>query len=397
MEKYGVFISYRHEDWALAGRIYDYLEVRGFQPFLDTNSLRQGNFHDALGYHITQAPYFLCLLTKHTFQTISADDWIFKEIKTALSSDSEILLLAEKGFEFPKDLPPEIDPIRFHQCYDFDLSDFLDKMDRLCKKDLKRERLEGILDWRKSLSANSNTCMSARKLVERDHASLEDRFGKEFVDCVRSGSKFTGINRIRSIHISCYAASIIFSPGVNMVDEQAFDRGMMFNIFAQLLDDDDFSLEIVISAPGSFATQDAINYDKLGNSSLEANPEAVFLSSYCNIQRLIAEDAVFRKAYQDKRFRIMVTEESLPYAIFQVTYKDEFSEYDHIKVDLYSEGLVSSMDRRCMVIFRENDQDNYSFFMERYNFIRNVKESRRLIKANHSQWLKDWELLQEEL
>lgn len=56
MRRYGVFISHRHEDWALAGRVYDYLEVRGFQPFLDADSMRQGNFHDALGKVVTQTP-----------------------------------------------------------------------------------------------------------------------------------------------------------------------------------------------------------------------------------------------------------------------------------------------------------------------------------------------------
>ena len=162
-------------------------------------------------------------------------------------------------------------------------------------------------------------------------------------------------------------------------------------------EDEEFSLEIVINAPGSVGMQDAIDHKKLGNSALEAYPEAIFLSSYCNIQRLIREDPVFGKAYREKRFRFMVTESVLPYALFQMEYKPGFEAYSHMKVDLYSEGLVSNMDRRCMMIFKETDPENYSFFVERYKCVRNVRESRRLIAENHERWLQEWADMQEEM
>jgi hypothetical protein len=239
--------------------------------------------------------------------------------------------------------------------------------------------------------------MSSRKQLERNHATLDDRFGAEFVRCVREGREYTGEHPIRSIRMSCYAASVLFSNSVDMMDAQAFDRGLMFNIFAKLLEDEDFSMEIVINAPDCAAAQDAIENDKLGNSALEANLEAVFLSSYCGIRRLIYEDPVFRKAYQNKRFRFMITENVLPYALFHMTYKEGYEQYDHVKVDLYSEGLVSNMERRCMVIFREDDPENYTFFVERYNYVRNVKESKKLIKEGHDRWVAAWEGLKEEL
>lgn len=401
MEKYGVFISHSHADWALAGRVFDYLDTRGFRPFLDADSLQQGNYHEALEACISQTPYFLCILTEHiSFQTMEKNNWIYNEILLALQHNRDILLLAEKGFSFPEkdeDMPLEILPLKKCHMYEFDRTSFLDTMIRMCKKDLKVEKLAEILDWRKVFSSRGNVFLCGRKQIERDIASLEVRFGQDFVRCVREGRKYTGKNHIKSIHMSCYAASIIFSHELDMIDEQAFDRGLMFNIFAQLLEDEDFFLEIVINAPGSFAVQEAISNNKLGNSALEDHPEAIFLSSYCNIHRLITEDPVFKKAYQNKRFRFMVTENSLMYALFQVTYKKGYEEYDHIKIDLYSEGLVSSMERRCMIIFRENDPDNFSFFVERYNHIRNAKESRRLMKGHHLEWVEEWAKLQEEM
>lgn len=397
MEKYGVFICHRHLDWAIAGRIFDYLQVRGYNPFLDASSLHQGNYHEALEKRIAEAPYFLCLLTKNTFRKIDPEDWLYREIKTALEYQREILLLAEKGFKFPDDLPVEIEAVKKQHCYEFDRTDFLEKMERLCKNDLKKETLNGILDWRKNLFSNHNVCMFDRKHIEHSLATLDDRFGKDLVDSVRFGKEFTGVQRVRSVHMSCYAASILFSNSADMVDDQAFDRGMMFNIFAQLLKDEEFSLEIVINAPNCLSVKDAIENKKLGNSALEAYPEAIFLSSYCNIQRLISEDPIFKKAYQTKRFRFMVTEAVLPYALFHTTYKDEFSSYDHIKVDLYSENLLSNMERRCMIIFKEDDLENYSFFTQRYKSVRNVKKSKELIHAHHDEWVAQWDELREEM
>ena len=397
MEQYGIFISHRHDDWAIAGRVFDYLENRGYQPFLDADSLRQGDFYQRLGRHVREAPYFLCLLTKNTFRTMSEDDWVCREIATALESNREILLLSEKGFSFPENMPAAIEPIRRCHCYEFDRTNFSDVMRRICENDLSREMLNGVLDWRRSADARKNIYLTPRKVLEQDIASLEARFGNELVRCVRSRQEFTGTNHIRSIHLSCYAASIIFSPGIDMVDEQAFDRGLMFNLLAELLKDEEFYLECMITAPSSFAMQEAIDNEKLGNSALEAYPEAIFYSSYCNINALIEEDPVFRNAYRSKRFRFMVTENVLPYALFQIEYKKGYAQYDHIKVDLYSEGIRSSMDRLSMLVFRESDPENYSFFAERYKYLRNIKESKRLISENHTHWFEEWAKLQEEM
>lgn len=397
MEKYGVFISHRHADWALAGRIFDYLEARGFQPFLDAYSMRQGDFHQALDKMVTQAPYFLCILTKHTLVNLNTEDWIFKEIKAALKSKRKILLLAEEDFLFPDTLPPEIEPLRRQHRYEIDRLNFWDVMERICKTDLQNERLAKVYDWQKRISANQNVFLSSRSEIEQHYASLEDRFGSELVRCIRSGKEYSGKNRIKSIRMSCYAANIIFTSEKNMVDHLAFDRGMMFNIFAQLLKDDEFSLEIITNAPGSDAAQDAIVNERLANSALEAFPEAVFLSSYCSIQQLLREDPIFREAHLSNRFHFMVTQKVLPYALFHITYKDGYEKYDHVKIDLYSEGLVSNMNRRTMLIFRESDPENYRFFVERYHYIRDVRASQQLIKEHHGKWLQEWVDLKEEM
>ena len=102
MGKHGIFISYRHKDWALAGRIYDFLNSKGLRPFWDATSMRQGHFPDTLKQEIEDAHYFLCVLTPNTFCKMDPSDWIYKEIKIALDTPGkEILLLVDQAFEWP--------------------------------------------------------------------------------------------------------------------------------------------------------------------------------------------------------------------------------------------------------------------------------------------------------
>ncbi len=397
MDNHGVFISHSHRDWAIAGRIFDYLSVRGFYPFLDVSSMKQGNFHKTLELQIKQTPYFLCILTAHTFQKMDADSWICTEIRTALKSERKILLLAEKGFTFPANIPSDIEIINHYHCYEYDRENFLDVMERMCTTDIQRVSLVNAFDWRQRLHSQSNLYLSSREDIENNYATLEHRFGAELVRCVRNGEPFTGKSQVRFVHMSCYAANVIFSPGIEMVDEQAFDRGLLFNILAELLKDEEFSLEIIITAPGCYTAQDAIDYEKLGNRALEAYPEACFLSSYCNIDRLIHEDPIFQNAYKNKRFRFLVTDSGLSYALFHIAYKPNYESYDHIKIDLYSEGLQSSVERRSMLLFKEDNWENYQYFVDRYTYIRNVRKSKKLISENHKQWMTDWHNLLDEM
>lgn len=398
MKKHGIFISYRHTDWALAGRIYDFLKTKGLHPFWDSTSMYQGSFPETLEREILQAPYFLCVLTPNTFGAYGPNDFVCKEIEIALSCPGKkILLVADDHFSWPESMPESIAKIKQNHYDTVTRNTFLPVMEHLFQRNIDKNMLSDTLDWKQMLLSSSNTFLSKREHIERSFATLSNRFGAELLQSIQENREYDGENRIRFIHMSCYAASIIFSPQQDMVDERAFDLGKMFSIFAWLLRDPAFNLELVINAPGCHAMHDAIEQKKLGNSALEVFPEAIFLSSYCNIQRLIQEHPVFSKAYKEKRFRFLVTESVLPYSIFQIAYKPEYDEYDHIKVDLYSEGLTSNMDRRCMVIFKKDDPDNYTFFSSRYEYIRNPVVSKKLIKQYHTQWTEQWEQLKEEL
>ena len=396
---YGFFISHKSADWALAGRIYDYLDASGYRPFLDIESLHQGDFDKELMQTISSTPYFLLVLSPNTFKNATQDSWVIREIITALNSkECNILIVATEDFEWQQDmLPKELESLYNKHIYYINRRNFYEVMKKIVSTDIVFKKIEHVLDWRKKAEFLSNTYLSSRETIQNEIATLEARFGSELVECVKKGIPFTGENRVKSIHMSCYAASLVFAPQINMVDERCYDRGTIFNIFAELLKDDEFSLEIVITAPNSMASKESADSEKLGNGRLEEYPEAVFLSSYSSIYRLIENDPIFTKAKRERRFKFMVTDIALSCAIFQINYKNEYSDFDHIKVDLYSEGLTSNMDRRCMLIFKESDPENYAFFESRYQYIRNIKKSQALIKNNHDSWIESWNLLKGEI
>lgn len=402
IKNHGIFINHRHDNRYLAGRIYDFFVRKGMNPFLDIYSLQQGKYREDIICRIKRTPYFLCVLTPNSLDGLAPEDpedIYYQELETAFNSETTKVLVVVLGeFDLPRDLPEKIRELP--QCHYYsltkDMSNFYSVMEQLYKNDISQSVLLDFLDWKDLCTAKGGTYLASRMTVENEIATIENRFGKEFIECVKKGTPFAGTQKIKYIRMSCFAASIIFTPQRHRLDYRAYDRGLMFNIFAQLLKDPDFSLEIVINAPSSCAVTDAIENEKLGNSSLESCPKAIFLGSYAGVKALAESDPVFVEAVREKRFRFMVTENVLAYAIFQIVYKERWKDYNHIKVDLYSEGIGSSMDRRSMVIFESNDEENYNFFVSRYNYIRNARKSKNLIMLHNEEWLAEWEEIKDE-
>ena len=398
-ERHGIFINYKREQKHLAGRIYDYFEAKGASPFMDECSMRQEDFRDALSREIIEAPYFLCLLTEEALEDLLSPGYekkeYYKEIKLACEHKDRkrifVLLYGNIDFDNLIGLPPDIEYIKNvnHYTIPADAHFFKPTMDRLYSEDISERVLMENLDWSDFSISRSNVWLNSRREIEKDVASLENRFGRDFVNSIRDGKKFEGNYIIKEINLVCYAANIILFKSPNYLDRRAYDRGLMFNIFTNLLKDPDFSFRLVINAPESLASGDAQKYSKLGNSSFEDNEELVFLSSYASVNKM----ASYEEALERRRFRFMVTDCVLPYAMFQITYKDGYEEYNHIKVDLYSCNLDSSTERRSMIIFQKNDPDNYSFFEKQIQFFNNRENKIRsdeLINKYHEHWISLW-------
>ena len=397
MKQYGVFINYRRKNCYMAGRIYDDLKRRGFVPFLDIYELHQGDFGKDLREVIQRTPYFLCVLTKDCFKNLRPDDnddTYFREIKDAMDFGKKILLVADADFRFPKNVPEQIMPLRVLNRYSIDreMKNFFVEMDRLCANDIRFETIAHLLDWRELAKQKADVYVTSRTELESGIASLSNRFGAELIDCIKEKKPFLGENRIQHINMSCYAASVILTPERHMLDHRAYDYGMMFNIFSELFQDEDFSMTLITNSPDSPAAIDSISASKLGNSSFPENQRCVFLGSYANIHKLIREEP-FKSAMRNKRFSSFVTDAILPFAYFQIIYKEQWSEYNHIKIDLYTEGIGSYMRRRSMIFFERDHTDAYTFLQTQFIHLqeRCSAAARQTKQRVNGAWLEEWE------
>ena len=79
-----------------------------------------------------------------------------------------------------------------------------------------------------------------------------------------------------------------------------------------------------------------------------------------------------------------------------MVYKDGWEEFNHVKVDLYSLDLDSSVERRSMIIFEKDDKINYDFFVHQFMYLRRDefrKRSEQLKKKKTDKWLSEWKKL----
>ena len=397
---YGVFISYKHTHKDRAGRIYDYFKYKGLNPFMDEESLKASEEYDGiLADEIKECPYYVCVLSRDGLDELlhSEDSYFAKEVKLAISLEKRMLIILCDGIKNTdlSGLPKEVSKLKKFHSYSFAEENnvrFQTQMDKIYG-DIDVSLIKKVIDWREYISFNSNTYVGPRSILEKNAASFENRFGKELVECVKNKKEYHGEYVIKEINMSCYAASLLIAPEKTMIDRLAYDYGTMFNIIAALLNDPDFSMRLITTAPYCNASIDAVEYDKLGNSAFEDNPQKVFLSSYAWLSEL-AELEPYKTAIESKRFQHSLTDCALPYAIFQVKYKEKYQYLNHIKVDLYSFGLDSSTERRSMLFFEydPNDNVNYEFFSSQFKQLLKIsrKQTPKLIEKNHEKWIKKW-------
>jgi hypothetical protein len=96
-----VFISYRRVDgpWGLA--IFQNLTQHGYDVFIDYDGIAGGNFESVILENIRARAHFLVLLTPTALERCgNPDDWMRREIETALDSKRNIVPLMLVGFDF---------------------------------------------------------------------------------------------------------------------------------------------------------------------------------------------------------------------------------------------------------------------------------------------------------
>lgn len=133
---YDVFISYRREGGGEVARlIYDRLKMADLTVSFDKDTLQSGNFNDELLKRIAECKNFVVILNKgcfdRTLQGVPREhDWLRIEIASALYNRKNIIPVRMPGFEFPEELPKDIDEIRSKNWVNYDL----EYIDAVCAK-----------------------------------------------------------------------------------------------------------------------------------------------------------------------------------------------------------------------------------------------------------------------
>lgn len=112
--EYQIFVSYRRDGGeALACLISERLRQCGFKTFYDVESLRSGKFNDEIFRVIDVCTDVIVVLPQHGLDRCkNEEDWVRKEIAYAIKSNKNIIPIMMRNFEFPSELPADINDLR---------------------------------------------------------------------------------------------------------------------------------------------------------------------------------------------------------------------------------------------------------------------------------------------
>lgn len=113
-----IFISYRRDGAEiLAMFLHTRLTEDGYSVFLDMESLRSGKFNEQIYDQIAQCKDFISVLPPNGLDRCCSDpgDWVRLETAKAIQLGKNIIPIMMRGFDFPEDLPKDIEELRLYK------------------------------------------------------------------------------------------------------------------------------------------------------------------------------------------------------------------------------------------------------------------------------------------
>jgi hypothetical protein len=139
-----IFISYRRETGTeLALLVKNNLQQKGFQVFMDIETLKSGKFDEELYLKIEEAEDFIVILTPGCLdRCINSDDWFRLEIRYAIKYSKNIIPIMARGFQMPArhELPEDISELPRYNGITPDNTLFEKSMDKLAAQFLKSHK-----------------------------------------------------------------------------------------------------------------------------------------------------------------------------------------------------------------------------------------------------------------
>lgn len=130
---FDTFISYRRDGGQnTAESLRQVLEYKDYKPFLDLSDMHAGRFDEQIHLHIRKAVNFILILSKGALDRCAEpNDWVHKEILTAIETGKNIVIMMEEGFTAPENLSDDISSILNCQSVIYHQSNLNQKLDEL--------------------------------------------------------------------------------------------------------------------------------------------------------------------------------------------------------------------------------------------------------------------------
>jgi len=143
---YNIFLSYRRDGGeAMAILLRDRLVGKGYRVFLDVEGLNSGTFNDKLFEVIDGCTDFVMVCSQGSLDRCTEEgDWVRAEIAHALNKGKNIVPVMLRGFEWPDELPEDIEALRMQNGVSASNNEYFEAViDRLAEKFLNSTPKKG--------------------------------------------------------------------------------------------------------------------------------------------------------------------------------------------------------------------------------------------------------------
>lgn len=184
MDKIDVFISYRREGGGvLAHLIRNELMKRNISVFLDVEELSSGKFNEKLCDSIAKANNFLLILSKGALDRCeNKDDWVAREIRTAISNQINIVPIIESDFVWPDNLPEDIKDVKNYNGVIINLEYLSASIDKIVNNLVRVDDLisNSVSDDRLDMAARISNTYFNMEQSELDRLNVQQNLMREF-------------------------------------------------------------------------------------------------------------------------------------------------------------------------------------------------------------------------
>src|SRR5215510_8742151 len=184
-----VFICYRRTTVAWALNIYQNLTQHGYDVFFDFQEISSGDFEQVILENVRARSHFLVLLTPSALERCrDPDDWLRREIETALDTQRNIVPLMFEGFDFGAPaiapyLTGKLAELKQYNALSVPAEYFLEAMERLRTRHLN-VALDAVLHpvsgAARQATAEQQAAAAAAKPVQQEELSAEQWFERGF-------------------------------------------------------------------------------------------------------------------------------------------------------------------------------------------------------------------------